>query len=447
MMARGDGWSPGIENSVHSSPTADSAAAPGRRSGIVSTTIRATPVLLLLYFDLFPRLVGRSFLMIGAVLVVLLGFHELLRPTSRARVVVFWVLLTFGILAAPGVLRPPETEYGQEKLLFLVTLTLLSAAAVALIRGRRDVEMFAAMFVVCGVVLALAALAAGSPDGRSQGFGANPIWLGRATGAAVVAVAWLYYRKRLSGWWAAALALILALGLFATGSRGPMVATVVALLVLALAGLRQKVGRGRREWIGVGLMAGLAATFVAFPSLLPPRMYALLVDPSDELELSVRPEMQKATLPIIAEHPAGVGFGNWAHYSGMLKHDYPHNLWLELTAEAGWLVGGALILAVTVVAVGLWRAARVDAVAGFALALLAFNVVAVSTSGDINGNRALFSSLALGLLVLTGATLDRGGDRRGRVPDDHRRLPVGGVLRESGWAGTARGVGGEYTRR
>ncbi|MDM4779444.1 MULTISPECIES: O-antigen ligase family protein [unclassified Micromonospora] len=379
-----------------------------RTNGLVSAVLRGTAVVLLLNFDQFPRLVGRGFLIAAVVLAVPLLLHEILRPASRARTVIFWTLVVFGVLAAPGILHPPVTDYGRQKFLLLVTLTVFATLAVAVLRGRRDVEMFAAVFVLSGVVLAIAALNGDPQDGRADGFGSNPIWLARAIGGAFVALTWLYLQKRVAAWWAAGLAAFLGLGLLATGSRGPLLATVVALFVLVLAGFRLKIRRGRREWVGVGLMGALVAAVVALPSILPPRVYALLTDPSEELFDTARAEMREVSVPMIAEYPGGVGYGNWGDYSGMLIHNYPHNLWLELPAEAGWLVGGAFILATVVVAAGLWRATRRDPVAGFVLAVLAFNVVAVSTSGDVNAGRPLFAALALGVLVLAGATLPGG---------------------------------------
>ncbi|MBQ1075059.1 O-antigen ligase family protein [Micromonospora sp. C31] len=409
---------------------------PGRRTGAWSTLVRAVTVMLLLNFDQFPRAFGRAFLLTAAALAVLIVFNEMLRPESRARVVVFWVVVVFGVLALPGVLRRPETDYGQLKLILLVTVTLLATVAVAVIRSQRDIEAFALAVVLCGVVLAVAALASGARDGRAAGFGSNPIWLARAIGLAVVAAIWLYFCRRLSMPRASALVVLLALGLFATGSRGPLVAAVVALFALVLSGFRRKVRRGRREWVGVGLMGALVVVVLALPSLLPPRMYALVVDPSEELAETARAEMRERTMSIIAEHPGGVGYGNWTSHSWMVEHDYPHNLWLELLAEAGWLVGGAFILLCLVTAVRLWGAARSDAVAGFVLAMVAFNAVAVSTSGDVNASRGLFVSLALGLLVLL---------LRGRRPAD--TTPTGtGPPRHTGPAAHPRGHRG-YARR
>ncbi|WP_244166954.1 O-antigen ligase family protein [Micromonospora marina] len=394
--------------------------------GLVSAVLRATAVVLLLNFDQFTRTVGRGFLIAAVVLAVPLLFHEILRPASRARTVVFWVLVAFGVLALPGILHPPETDYGRQKFVLLLTLTMFATLAAAVLRGRRDVEMFAAVFVVSGVVLAIATLTGDPQNGRADGFGSNPIWLARALGGALVALTWLYLQKRVAAWWAMGLALFLGLALFATGSRGPLVATVVALFVLVLAGFRLKIRRGRREWVGLSLMSALVLAVITMPSLLPPRVYALLVDPSEEMFGTARAEMREVSVPMIAEHPGGVGYGNWSDHSGMLVHNYPHNLWLELPAEAGWLVGGAFILATLIVAGRLWRATRRDPVAGFVLAVLAFNVVAVSTSGDVNAGRPLFVALALGVLVMTGATLRTGVPARAEVPARNAgRRPVG----------------------
>ncbi|MEV4816300.1 O-antigen ligase family protein [Micromonospora tulbaghiae] len=413
--------------------------------------MRATIVVALLNFDQFPRLIARGFVVTAVLLAVPLILHEVLRPASRARIVVFWVLVLFGVLALPGITRSPESEYGQQKFFLLVTLTMAAALAVAVLRGPRDVEMFAVVFVVSGLVLAVAALTGDSEGGRASGFGSNPIWLARAVGAALVALTWLYLRRRLSAWPAALLGAILLLGLIATGSRGPLLATVVAMFFLVLAGLRLKIRQIRREWVGLTLMGALVLVVAALPSLLPPRVYALVVDPSEELFGSARAGMREATTPIIAENPGGIGYGNWGDYSGMAVYRYPHNLWLELPAEAGWLVGGVFVLAVLAVAFGLWVVSRREPAAGLVLGLLAFYAVAVSTSGDINGDRPLFVVLALGVLLLAGARARAAGGRPGAVgarrqaragawgPMSPSRPPSGRGLWEH--AGRARALG------
>ncbi|MBM0225778.1 MULTISPECIES: O-antigen ligase [Micromonospora] len=393
-------WSAGADPAGSASrPRTDVAG--DARSGFASSTVRAVTLVLFLNFDQFPRLIGRTFLFTAAGLALPLLLHEFSRRTTAARVVVGWILLLFGGLALPALLHWPEIDYGRQKVVLLMTLTLLSTLAVAIVRGRRDLRMFAWLLILSAVILAVAALTAGDSGGRSDGFGSNPIWLARAIGAALIAVAWLYFQRWLAMWLAASLTVLLSLGMFATGSRGPLVATVLGLFVLVLAGLRRKTARGKREWIGVTLMAGLVVTVMTLPRLLPPRMYALIVDPSDELFDSARAEMRQRTLSMIAEYRGGVGYGNWSDVSGLLSFNYPHNLWLELPAEAGWLVGGGFILATVVVAARLWGAARVDSAAGFVLGLLVFAVVAVSTSGDVNADRPLFTALALGILVLT----------------------------------------------
>ncbi|MEH0825571.1 MULTISPECIES: O-antigen ligase family protein [unclassified Micromonospora] len=375
--------------------------------GPLSTVARGVVPALFLTFDQFPRLVGRTLLVVAVVLAVPLLISEVTRPSSRSRGVVAWVLLAIGVLALPGFLRPPETEYGQQKLFFLVTLTLLAALSTAVLRGWSDWELFCKLVVLATAVLAVAALTADSQDGRSAGFGSNPIWLGRAIGVGMLAVAWLYFRRRLSAVLTAVSALLLVPGLLATGSRGPLLATAVGLFALALAGLRRRERQAKKEWVGVTMIVGVVLAITMMPWLRPIRLHALLTDPEDELFNSARGEMFDHTLSLIRENPWGVGYGNWSGAVGLLGFDYPHNLWLELPAEAGWLIAGALVLSTALVAMRLWVVARSDARASLGLGLLLFSTVAVSTSGDINGNRLLFIALALGLLILRRAK--RGG--------------------------------------
>ncbi|WP_158566400.1 O-antigen ligase family protein [Micromonospora craterilacus] len=315
------------------------------------------------------------------------------------RAVVFAVILA-ALVAAPALLWPPTTDYGTTKVTGFFLFTVPTAVAVMLIRGRRDLTTWAKVWVVGGCLLAILALAGGvDPQGRATGGdgASNPIWLARAIGSPVVALLWLTYRRAVSRWLALVAAALLGAGLWATGSRGPVVALVIAaLVVITLASPLARVGRA--ALVALAATVGLYFTVVSEWVPAASRLGAALYDPRGEIEASQRIELAQPTIDLIREHPFGVGFGNWPEHVTILLYRYPHNLFLEVFAEAGWIPGAVLVALLVWVVVRLWSSARVEPAAVLALALLAFETMCVSVSGDLNA-RTFFFVLALGYAV------------------------------------------------
>jgi O-antigen ligase len=94
-------------------------------------------------------------------------------------------------------------------------------------------------------------------------------------------------------------------------------------------------------------------------------------------------------------HPIGLGWGGYANYAPA-NLEYPHDIVLEVFAEAGWLAAASLVLWIGYV----WARARRRAndFEGMAsLAVLTFMLMNALVSGDINDNRTFF--LAIGLAI------------------------------------------------
>jgi hypothetical protein len=124
-----------------------------------------------------------------------------------------------------------------------------------------------------------------------------------------------------------------------------------------------------------------------------------------------RISLYQDSLASIARDPFGIG---WGSFQGITfgGHRYPHNLPLEVLAEAGVVLGGLFLLWLAL------RIIRAHAItfdylraAVFATVVFAFGKALVS--GDINDNRVAF--YALGLAIAAGAVSTRLGDgARGR---------------------------------
>jgi O-antigen ligase len=361
--------------------------------------IRAATFVSLLIGSLFPALLGRpvtSWAAAGAVVLIVAGVFV---PEGSLRAVLPFAAVLVGGLALLAVLGDePVLPYGDDKLHRLLTLTVLTVLAVSLLRRAEDVRAAAVVWMLACVPLSLGVLAGSDTvAGRASAFDANPIWLARALATGIVVAAW-YLWSRHGGqrllWMG--LVVLFAAGLLGSGSRGPAVGAIVGLFSLSA------FSPGKRHGRAVALLAvASVATFAmqTMPSLAQSRVVSSLASPDDVVTGSARAEMWKATVPLIAQNPGGVGIGNWsAALRGHFTFMYPHDLWLEVTAELGWLAGLLLVGATVLVLVRLARAAKHSNVASLVLAMLASETVAVSTSGDLNA-RTFFALLTLGFVV------------------------------------------------
>lgn len=187
-------------------------------------------------------------------------------------------------------------------------------------------------------------LAQGAMEARMPGWAEtrHPILGAAIIGVmALLAAARLLEGRRSGEAWAYGAAVGLGLGFIGlTGSRGPMLATALALLVLV--GLS-------RPWRLVWLVVGVAAIL----PLLPAGWWQTMAARGG----SHRPEIWQQTLDVLAQAPwwaRWVGLGPNATI-GRPGEDFPHNLFLS-TAFYGGLVGLALLLALLALALrAAWR--------------------------------------------------------------------------------------------
>lgn len=316
------------------------------------------------------------------------------RPTGTAR--------SWGSMGAAGAaatvialglpLAQAETAYGGEKLplLFLLPFCVL-AGSVILDRPQARRWWLVGTVVYGYVIAALMVLAPSQREalsGRVAVEGSTTIAGALGCGAAalvlVVAATTGARRPVLLG----VLAVVPFAGMLLTASRGPLLAAVVAFLVVGFSA-RQHV----RLWLAPLLLAGAAwgAWSLYQEGTALNRFETISADPS----AGARLRLWRTTMDHVASHPLGTGWGSMdAVYSTTtgvrtLEARYPHNLLLEVAAEAGWL---ALLIVGALVVVALRRQSRAAAspVECAMLALLVFFVVESMVSGDVTTHRAMW---------------------------------------------------------
>lgn len=339
-------------------------------------------------------------------------------------------------LFTPAVLLSSFNEYGQAKVPAMFCVTGLAAvAAVTVIRTRARILWLLWWFALVGIAeVTLARLqVAGSGGARLALDESNTIHLGRAAGAAALAILVLIlhlYRRRPSGWvWAVAACgaavVYLAASTVASGSRGPVIALAATVCLVALMMPATSVVRGARLALTVVVLLGFAVWALSHaPEASANRITDLLGGQQDSSTLA-RTHLYAATLPIVAMNPLGIGWGDlseklpsWAWLDSGVSQ-YPHNLFVEVATEGGWIAAAALVV---VVALAFGRArAQLPRLEGVGItALLCFFLLNVSVSGDLVSNQTFF--VVLGAALAFPAVRRRSSPGR---PVGSRSAPVG----------------------
>lgn len=300
-----------------------------------------------------------------------------------------WMLFTFAALAAPG------TEYAASKTRILLIFTLFFALApFALLRSNSQRKAFVvALAVVClaGGVMTLIA-----PD---EGYdvimlaGTNTIGTARiaGTGALIFFILALTLKSKGRRLLCLILAALLVFVLAASGSRGPVLGIIVGVAgVVFLAPVLKK-----RRFGGIALTAlgSAGAYWWASKEVATDRAFAWLSGERDE-STNIRQYLWRVASERAAFEPFGAGLGGFA-----LNHDvpstlpYPHNLFIEVYYEAGWITGTVLVLFIAASLVRLWRRAG-NPISAVLFGLLLFALANAMVSGDINDNRMMWMLLS-----------------------------------------------------
>lgn len=257
--------------------------------------------------------------------------------------------------------------------------------------------------LVLGTALAFIALlglspgASPNPD-RLSTLGGGPNVFGRNMGLLSLFCTYLAFRatrRRQFVFWAAASAFMYVMVVL-TGSRGALMATVCGTAIL----VALELGRRRispKQLVRLCAVGGVALVLAIF-SPAGPRITRFFKHRLMELTIlegytAGRDEVYLSSLRVIQENPV-FGIGLESFYARALGR-YPHNPFLEVWVEGGF-VGGFLFLAVGVAFVlTLWNNRRRLDSCGVAALVQAF--VAAQFSGDIYDNRGVLVFMLLAL--------------------------------------------------
>lgn len=342
-------------------------------------------------------------------LVCVCGYRWLQRRTQPLPAGLVGLILLISTLMLLSLSWTPSGAYGEQKLLQFVTLTTLATLApFFLVQGPGDVRLFLVTVVVLAVAIMLGVLFSSSAGSGRLSFGPtrDTIASGRLLCSGAIVLLFMPVGRVSLRWLTTCIGIILFLVALGVGSRGPLLAFVLAALVVGVARIVTS-PRQLIPAIGVVLALGFAATSVSLPEISRERL-DVGESVGATLQSEHRASFYKTAVDLTMQHPfRGAGVGGYASVGFQTSEAgtiYPHNVFLELSSELGVASAIALLLALIVVF------ARVFPLVGSAktpggelappvVALFVFALLAAQFSSDINGNRPFWGMLGLAWLV------------------------------------------------
>ena len=325
------------------------------------------------------------------------------------------VLGLFVLSVIPGFLTTQLNPYGISKVLGFLIATVLMLAPSAFSSAPAGAWAMLKALTTASGASAILLLLTGTDfvAGRVSLFGLNPIGVARLTGLFVVLALSMvllgFPRKPYQRVVLLALIPFAILATISTGSRGPLLASGVAILTTVLVVMMRRRARPGLVFL-VTAVSGATAILIVSSG-------AAGLDRVAQGSDSGRWGLFGSTFQLVLANPLGIGWGNLAGYlpdyaaiDGFTL--YPHNFFLELAVEGGIiaLVGGTCLL--FVVFRRLWQSARLgrSAVAPLVLAFLVYGVVNSLLSSDIVGNRMMWLAIGLGLVQFGTSSKGEGAD-------------------------------------
>ena len=307
---------------------------------------------------------------------------------------------------APGLFQAAPTDYTVQKVATIYTFTLLAALA-PLVLVETDADLVRLMNALAWFCLAITLgglLGGGAADQavqRLQGFGGGTISLGRATGLLFTyAAITLAGRGPLPGLTFGLMALAGVTAMF-SGSRGPILAALAVLALLAGTGRIGAAASLPRLLVAAGLfLAALGGSLSMAPPGSLNRVTAFFRGQYGESE-TYRMNALRDSWRLVGDAPWGLGWGGFATFVDPERgvgRQYPHNLLAEVTLEAGWLCGAVTLLVLGTAVLAAWSGSALPG-ARVVFAGLVFYLINAMVSGDLNDNRPLFMFVGCALTL------------------------------------------------
>ncbi len=199
---------------------------------------------------------------------------------------------------------------------------------------------------------------------------------------------------------------LLLFGVLFGGTRGPAVALIASALVIAAWKLTRQ---GIFSFTYTSLiLAGISIIgFLVFANVsdgMSTQLGSFSIfrglEKSDGLDQNAlsRLELWAIGIDLIKQHPFGLGLGGYENVTGF---KYPHNLFIEVGVELGWVAAILMIVIVASISVKLAKAMLTGSVeATFLMAMLVFWLGSAMFSFSMDRNEGVFFSLIFSMIWL-----------------------------------------------
>jgi O-antigen ligase len=326
------------------------------RSLAFPVALAGVPAILIGLYGRDPLPSKGVFALLTAWLLIGLGFALLSGawPSSQsARRILAPPIILIAVLAALLILRLDPGAYPKSKIeLFLAQSVPLLLAGMLIALRATTFRLYILLTLAVALAGAVALTQHLSSNDATQLFTArytigttyNPIWVGRSAAIGVlISLALILggFSKRISlvGYLSMP---FLAIALLASGSRGPVVALLVALAVLVGLVVQNRQLRRRLAQIAVGVGAAVVVAALIVPSSAVDRSASFLFGNASGLSSNGRTHLWSEALSLFYSHFwTGIGTGGFSRYEPVYL--YPHNIVLEAAAELGVLGMAVLV--------------------------------------------------------------------------------------------------------
>lgn len=319
----------------------------------------------------------------------------------------------FVFLMLASLLYTEAPIYGTDKFLRFITIGTLSVfGPIFLFKERKTLYRCFYVFILLSslMVIASAISASFTSSGFHMAFGSCCLALGRMTGMVSLIILFCFLlhskKKRQKIIWTI-LFLLNTFGLFYAGGRGPVIAFVITLLLLAIFTLLSLLIKRSKNDTRILKTTSLFTVTIFLVILIFPQPFGTLInrvrvaltEPRGGSSVSLRLNSYGSAIKAISQHPLlGLGVGGFSVYhSGIDQISYPHNIFLEIWCELGVLGIIFFVFLITFCIFCLFRLKdkyrdeKQYSLITTILTVFIFMFINTLFSGDINNNRLFFT--------------------------------------------------------
>ena len=291
------------------------------------------------------------------------------------------------------------TEYGIEKYINFVVIII----PLILVSSRfeyKDVLLLLHILLYFVFFLALlGSIKLGGSVERLSVLGGGPIIFARWMIIGSIIIFFLK-NKNIKNFLLITLLILLSI---AAGSRGPIFSLLFTIFIFLLLNFQKILFR---LLVVLFLIGGILLVIDASFILDIGKADRLIT--RDSTSKNVRMKFANRSLELIALYPMGVGIGNWQEYCNktqpyhLLRHEYPHNLILEVFAELG-ILGGVILLILIVKALyftffRMLKYSHQNSIYELFFYLQVFLLINSMFSGSLNDSRLFLIVIAISLI-------------------------------------------------